>query len=153
MISSIFADPSYWHWLMLACILLALEILASGAFFFLWLSLAALASTAVALFAPDLAWQPQFALFALFCIISLLAWKHFDRRAEQPSDQPLLNQRNQQLLGLTLTLSEAISAGHGKVIHNDSHWKVTGPELPVGARVKVIDLQGSSMLVVEQADD
>jgi len=142
-------NPTFWHWLILACAFLGLEILVPGAFF-LWLGLAALASFIVKLIIPGLSWEIQYALFALFSVISLFAWKRF-AKMDKPSDQPALNQRNQQLVGRTLILSEAIENGIGRVIADDSQWKVTGPDAPQNSKVKVIAAEGN-LLRIELVD-
>jgi membrane protein implicated in regulation of membrane protease activity len=53
------------------------------------------------------------------------------------TDQPLLNRRAEQLVGRTATLEEEIVNGHGRVRLGDTLWRVSGPDLPAGARVRV----------------
>lgn len=144
-------DPTFWHWLVLACVFLVIEIVVPIAFF-LWLTLAAVVSAAVAFFFPDLGWQVQYVLFAVFCILSLVTWRRFSNEGHvSETDQPNLNQRTQRYLGRTLTLSEAIVNGVGKVKVDDSQWKVNGQDAAKGSRVKVIDVDGI-VLKVEPAE-
>lgn len=143
-------EPTYWHWLVLACLFLVIEI-AAPMTFFLWLALAAVASAAVAFLAPDLGWQTQYVLFAAFCILSLFAWRRFSKEGDvSETDQPNLNRRTQRYLGRTLTLSEPIVNGIGKVKVDDSQWKVAGADAAKGAQVKVVSIEGS-VLQVEPA--
>ena len=136
-------NPSFWHWLGLAFLLLALEIVAPVTFF-LWLCLAAVCSAVVKLAVPDISLAMQLFLFALFCIFSLIAWRRFgiDGR-ETKTDQPALNQRNQRYLGRIVELSKPIENGIGKVTIEDSQWKVTGPDLAAGNKVRVVEVDGS----------
>ena len=62
-----------WHWFALTCILLILEITVPVAFF-LWLAAAALVSTIVAYFLPDLSWQIELTIFSIVAILSLVVW-------------------------------------------------------------------------------
>jgi len=45
-------------------------------------------------------------------------------------------------------LVEAIEQGAGKVKLGDGVWKVTGPELPAGARVRVTGVNGTILTVL-----
>ena len=53
---SYLASIDYWHWWILAGILLIIEV-AAPSFFFLWLSIAAGITGLVLLAAPELGWQ------------------------------------------------------------------------------------------------
>jgi membrane protein implicated in regulation of membrane protease activity len=145
-------EPTYWHWLMLACVFLIVEIAAPSAFF-LWLCLAAVGSAAVSFIAPEMAWQSQYILFAVFCVLSLIAWKKFSKEGSvSETDQPTLNQANQRYVGRTLVLSQAIVNGIGKVTVDDSQWQVSGVDSEVGRKVKVNAVEGS-VLQVELVDE
>lgn len=135
-------DLNTWHWFILACVLLAIEVTAPVTFF-LWLAGAALASTLVAYLFPALSWQFEIALFGVFSFASLVAW-HFLRPASiEETDQPALNQRNEQYLNKVLVVTEAITGGTGRVKANDSLWKAVGEDAKVGTKVKVVRVEGS----------
>lgn len=136
----------FWHWLILAGALLILELMAPGAFM-LWLAMAAGASALVALVLPDLSWQVQLGLFSFFCILSVVGWKKFAPAKDAETDQPTLNQRNRQYIGRVFDLAEAIENGVGKVIIGDTQWKVHGPDTALGGKVKVVDVDGTILLV------
>ena len=52
-----------------------------------------------------------------------MIWRRFSNEGHvSETDQPNLNQRTQRYLGRTLTLSEAIVNGVGKVKVDDSQW-------------------------------
>jgi len=138
-----FYNPTFWHWLTLACVFYGLEILAPGVFF-LWLGFAATASGLLKLMLPDMGWMPQYVLFSIFSVVSLILWKKFATKGKpEDTDQPNLNQRNQRYLGRTLILTEPIVNGFGKVVVEDSQWKVSGADAEAGASVKVVEVEGS----------
>ena len=141
------SNPTFWHWLILACVFIGLEIVAPGAFF-LWLGLAAGATALVEFVFPNISGLVQYALFAAFCIISLVLWKRFGKATtDVATDQPQLNQRNQQYVGRTVALSAAIENGIGMVRIDDSQWKVSGADAPEGSKVKVTHVEGSILHV------
>ena len=139
-------DLIYWHWLILGGVLLILEMFAPGAFM-LWLGFAAGASALVALIFPGLSWEVQILLFSVFCLLSLFAWKKMGGTQEKPTDQPNLNRRGQQYVGRLFSLVDAIENGVGKVVVDDSQWKVMGDDAPVGTKVKVTGTDGTILLV------
>jgi len=142
-----FYNPSFWHWLVLACIFVGLEITVPGVFF-LWLGLAAAASGLVKFLIPELSWGVQYLLFSAFSILSLIAWKRFAKvGSPEDTDQPQLNQRNQGYQGRVLVLSEPIVNGFGRVRVDDSQWKVSGEDADAGTRVRVTEVNGSILQV------
>jgi hypothetical protein len=73
-----FASIDYWHWWILAGVLLIIEI-AAPSFFFLWLSIAAGITGLALLAVPDLGWEYQILLFSGLSIISLTVFKRYQR--------------------------------------------------------------------------
>jgi hypothetical protein len=66
------------------------------------------------------------------------------------SEEPDLNRRGAQYVGRVVLLAEAIESGRGKVRLGDTLWLVAGPDLPEGARVRIVAANGT-VLVVEPA--
>ena len=143
-------EITFWHWLIIAGVMLVLELFAPGAFM-LWIAIAALASAGLAFVLPDLAWQWQCLWFSVFCIASLLLSRKLARRRVEPSDQPHLNRRTQRYIGRIFNLSEAIENGFGKIVVDNSQWRVAGNDAPQGAKVKVVSADGV-VLQVEVLD-
>lgn len=143
---SILADLGPWTWLILAAVLLVLEVIAPG-IFLMWFGLAA-AITGIVAFGFDVSWQWQ---LVLFCVLSLtavlIAWKYL-RKHPLESERPLLNDRAVQLIGQTFDLIDPIVNGRGSVKIGDSIWRVQGPELPKGTRVKVTGADGTVLKVM-----
>ena len=131
----------FWHWWVLAAVLLAVETFIPGAVF-LWMGISAIAVGALVLFAPELGWEVQLLIFALLSIVTFFLWRRYQNQHPTPSEQPLLNQRARQYVGRLFSLEQPIVNGEGKIRVDDSIWKVRGVDCPVGALVEVIDVDG-----------
>ncbi len=140
----------FWHWWILAGVLLILE-LTSPVFFFLWLGFAAAAVGFILLLLPGTSLVVQLVLFGVLSVVAVVAWRRYREVHPPKSDQPLLNQRGQQYTGRVFTLDEPIVNGVGKVEVDDSTWRVKGPDLPAGHRIRVTGVDGV-VFVVESAD-
>lgn len=140
---------SFWDWLAFGTVLLILEVFGAGGYL-LWIGLAAAAVGLLTYLLPDLPWAWQFFAFALLSLLTAVFWWRRQRSAAKPSDVPGLNRRGSEFIGRTFVLHEAIVGGRGKIRAGDTLWLVTGPELPVGAEVRVIGQDGV-LLKVEAA--
>ena len=137
----------YWLWAAFACLLLIVEML-TGTFFFLAIAAAAFGTTVVAYFSQD--YLSQWVAFALLSVIALLLWKKIRPINHGHHDAASgLNNRTRHLIGRQAILSEPISNGVGRINVDDSWWKVTGEDLPVGTHVKVIAVH-DMVLTVEK---
>jgi membrane protein implicated in regulation of membrane protease activity len=140
------AELGAWNWMILAAILFVLEIMAPG-IFLMWFGLAAIA-TGLIVFRYDVIWQWQLIWFCLLSVaFVVLAWKYL-RKHPLESDRPLLNERAVRHIGESHDLIDPIVNGRGSVKIGDSIWRVTGPELPSGARVTVVGADGTLLKVV-----
>ena len=72
-----------------------------------------------------------------------------DRDAEDGTHPPL-NRRAQSLVGSVFTLDAPIGGGSGRVRVDDLSWRVVGPDAAAGASVRVVRVEGAT-LVVEAA--
>ena len=152
MLLLLLAAIDWWHWLVLAMVLVIIEIVAPS-FYFLWIASAAAVMTLVTLLFPELAWETQLLLFGAISIGTLLIqWLILRHVRPEPSDQPLLNRRGEQYGGRLLTLLEPIENGYGVVRVDDTRWKVSGPALPAGAVVRVVGTDGMTLRVENGAD-
>lgn len=136
-----------WGWLALGFGLIAVEMLVLPGGFPLWVGIAALAMAGVtALFA--LPWQGELVVFGLLALIAcIIAWKlHY--RAGRVDAADGMHDRIEQLVGREFTLDEAIEDGAGRVRIDDTSWRVTGPKLPAGTRVRVTGADGATLAVV-----
>jgi membrane protein implicated in regulation of membrane protease activity len=145
-------DPPFWAWWVLALLLGVIEILAPG-FFFLWLGAAAVATGIVALVVADMTWQWQLLVFAVFSIASVALWFKFMRRHPIQTDDSTLNRRGEQYVGRQVVLVEPIVNGFGTARVDDTTWRVTGPDIPAGRRVRVVGADGTLLRVEPIAED
>ena len=140
----------FWHWWILAGLLLILE-LTAPAFFFLWLGIAAAAVGLIMLVFPSIGIETQLVLFAIASIVAVVAWRKYREARPITTDQPNLNRRGHQYIGRMFSLTAPIDNGVGKVVVDDSTWKVKGPDLPAGTHVKVTGVEGT-VFTVEAAE-
>lgn len=154
MIVSFLSGMGAWNWIFLGLALLTLEILLPGVFL-LWIGIAGLLVGGVSLALWDSAfwiWQVQVLVFLALSLACALLGRKTMGGKKGTSDQPLLNRRAEQLLGRVSTLSEPITDGRGRLRLDDTMWRVSGPDLPAGTRVRVASLSPSELeLVVEPA--
>lgn len=151
MIQSFFSENGVWSWWILGMILIGIEVLAPGTFF-LWLGLAAFFVGAVSFFfGPDTAfwvWQAQLITFVVVALIFAVFGRIIMKRNRlENSDQPELNERGTQLIGRHAVLTQPISEGLGRAKIGDTTWRVKGPDLPEGSKVKVVSAQAETLTV------
>lgn len=138
-----------WNWMILAAILFVLELTAPG-IFFMWFGLAA-AVTGLIVFRYDVSWQWQLIWFCGLSLASVLLAAKYLRKHPLESERPLLNERAVQLIGQSFELVDPIVNGRGSIKTGDTIWRVEGPELPKGARIKVVGADGTLLKVVAAA--
>ena len=139
-------DAEFWHWWVLAIVLLVIESFAPGALF-LWMGVAAGLVGFVLLIVPDFAWQYQLLVFAVTAVASAVGWRLYQHHNPTKSDEPTLNRRGSQYIGRTFTLAEPIVNGQGKIRVDDTTWKIEGHDLPAGAKVTVTSVEGTVLKV------
>lgn len=144
-----FASFGGWAWIVLGLVLIGGETLAPGVFL-LWLGLAALLTGAV-VGLTGIAWQSALLIFAGLAIASVLLGRVVTRRKEEEPDAAQgLNDRGRQLVGRVFRLEATMTGGEGRIRVGDSSWRVTGPELLAGAEIRIVRVEGAT-LVVEKA--
>ena len=134
-----------WNWFILAALLLLIEILAPG-MFMLWLGLSAILVGIISS-AVVWSWQAQLIAFAVFAIAAVPAWRHFARKVEKPAESPFLNRRAEGYVGREFTLDKPIVGGVCTIRIDDTVWRVTGPDVPAGSRVRIARAEGAALMV------
>lgn len=138
---------TFWHWFVLGLMLIIAETLgASG--FLVSLGLAA-GTTGLLVALTGVGWEWQLLCFSLSCICFTVAWWHVSKKYIQSKEGTLLNQPITSMLGCTTTLIQGIKDGRGKIRINDVTWFVTGPDLPIGTKIKIVEVKENTLLVVE----
>lgn len=133
-----------WTWVIAGVALAGAEIIVPGVFL-IWLGLAALATGLASVLLP-MPWQGQVLLFAGLALVfvgiaSRLYRGGGDRHAA------VLNRPDRGLIGREGVLSEPIVQGTGRIRFDDTLWRVAGPDLPAGARVRVRGIEGTILIV------
>lgn len=138
---------SYWHWIILALILLAGEALGAAGFM-IGISLSALAVAGLMAVGVLHDWQYQFLLFALLSVVaSVLFWQFFHSR-EHHDNAVMINDRAAQLVGRKLTLTTDMDNGEGKVQIGDTLWKISAEaDYAEGTRVEVVGAKNMTLEV------
>ena len=76
----------FWHWWVLAALLVILEIL-RPAFFFLWLGFAAAAVGFLLLVFPNTPARAQLVMFGCLCLVAIVAWRRYRRSGSPIADR------------------------------------------------------------------
>lgn len=136
----------HWLWISGGLVLLALEVIVPGAFLF-WIGLAAIVTGMIVWMLP-LPWPATLVIFAVGAVsAALLGRKLMGHRSSAPADAPHLHQRGAALVGREAALVEALAGGEGEIRIDDTLWRVSGPDLPAGSRVRVTAAEGSRLRV------
>ena len=149
MLERLFSELGPWNWVVFGLVLMILEVAAPG-IFFLWFGIAALIVGALAILfgaALGLGWQIQVILFLVLSVIAVFIGRKLIGATDAVSDEPLLNRRADQLVGQVVTLEEATVNGRGRARIGDSLWRVTGPDLAAGTRVRVTGVDHGVLIV------
>jgi membrane protein implicated in regulation of membrane protease activity len=132
MFDNLLVELGPWSWWLVGLVLLAAELILPG-FFLVW--------------SGFWVWQAQGLVFAAVAVIVTLLGRRYLYNNSQVTDEPFLNQRGASLVGRTATLDQPIAEGRGRIRLNDTYWAVSGPDLPVGTRVKVVASNGRDLTV------
>lgn len=135
-----------YFWWIAAGILLLAEMALPG-FFMLWLAVAAGLTAILDLIFHFTGVQEIFcfAILALLCVLA--SWRFVMNSRHSKTDSPHLNQRHHGLVGRSFVLDRAIVNGRGKIEVEDTLWDVDGPDMAVGARIKVTGVEGMRLVV------
>ncbi|ALV94400.1 MULTISPECIES: NfeD family protein [Pantoea] len=145
MLMELIAHP-HWFWLTLGGLLLAAEMLGTSGYL-LWSGLAAVLVGLIEWLYP-FSWTSQGALFAVLTLLCVFFWYRWMRYREVSQQPNTLNQRGSQLIGMQLTLDNALKDGLGHVRIGDSSWRVQAKEdLPAGTPVIVTGVVGITLLI------
>lgn len=144
-----FADvATHYLWWILALLLIGAEVLLPG-YFMLWIGLGAAVTGLLTLAVPGLSVLAQAVAFVVLAFLSCAAYWYLlrPRLQREDRDEPRLNRRGEQNIGQRYVLAEAIVNGRGKARVGDSLWLVSGPDLPAGATVEVVAVDGNTLRV------
>ncbi|ENM5904378.1 NfeD family protein [Vibrio mimicus] len=138
---------NFWHWLAFGLILLAAELLGTAGYF-LWLGLSALL-VGMLLTVMPIGWQLQWLAFASFSLVTTWLWwrRQFNQDKKQDAERDL-NQKDKQLIGRVIQITEDTPAGEFQISLGDTRWTARcEQDLEQGSRVSVIAVDGIILIV------
>ncbi|EEW10465.1 NfeD family protein [Vibrio mimicus] len=138
---------NFWHWLAFGLILLAAELLGTAGYF-LWLGLSALL-VGLLLAVMPMGWQLQWLAFASFSLVTTWLWwrRQFNQDKKQDAERDL-NQKDKQLIGRVIQITEDTPAGEFQISLGDTRWTARcEQDLEQGSRVSVIAVDGIILIV------
>ena len=144
MIDTLFSHVVYWTWWIIGLVLIILEVSAPGTFF-LWMGISAgIVGIALVVF-PELSWEVQLTIFAIFSICSILISRRYLQK--NGKDQSALSQRGKRYIGDIVVVEKSIENGIGKVRVEDTLWRAKGIDSAVGDRVRIVGIDGTTFIV------
>lgn len=139
------AENGPWSWVVAGLVLLALELVLPGGFL-VWLGIGAILTGLLTLIQP-LPWAVQWLIFGLFSLVSILLWLRVAQKRRRAGHGPELNRRADQYIGHEAVLDAPIHDGFGRLALGDSVWRIAGPDLPVGQRIRIVGAEGPVLRV------
>ena len=139
----------FWHWWILAGVLLVGEILTFTSFL-LWIALAAFITGIVKFASPTLSWEWQMVLFAVLAIIgifvAIMVLKN--KKGSENKGYNALNSRAKIHIGKKFSITTPVINGSGKIKVGDTYWLIHCDEdLAEGTKIEVISTKGTTLIV------
>ena len=139
------ASHGAWSWIVAGIVLLALELIVPGGIM-LWLGISGIVTGVLSSFIL-MEWPLEWGIFGVLSLVTIFLWVRFFKRGNENSDRPYLNRRAERFVGHEAVLDEPISQGYGRVSLGDTVWRVAGPDLPPGRRVRIVGHDGAVLKV------
>jgi membrane protein implicated in regulation of membrane protease activity len=130
-----------WQWMSVGVAFLSFELMFPG-IFMLWFGISGLVTAGLVYL---LGFSGVFAI-VIFLIIGV-AVSMFGHKYQNKEPKFLVNNVKNMMIGKIITLPDPLQNGQVRVKIGDGHWTLTGPDLPIGAKVKVIEVSGNSLVV------
>ena len=140
------ADPLvYWYWFVAGFGLLAVEMLLPTGFVLMWMGVSAIVVGVIAWLTPT-PWTVELVLFGVLSIVCFFAYRKLFPQ-KPVAEQPALNRRGQSYVGRSFTLTDPVINGVGTLRVDDSQWRISGPDMPAGSQVRVVQAEGATLRV------
>jgi len=134
-----------WAWIVAGLVLLGLELVVPGGYL-LWMGIAGILTGLLVLFQP-IPWPLQWLVFGTWSLVSILLWLRLARNRRKESDRPYLNRRAERFVGHEAVLEHPIAGGYGRLALGDTIWRISGPDLPAGQRIRIVGSEGAVLKV------
>lgn len=136
----------WWHWLVLAVVLIGIE-MSVGTFDFLWIAVGAILTMLLSFVVPD--WRVQLVFFAIVSVVLVFVSRTYLKRfREDNPDDSTLNKRMDRLIGVQGVAVSDFQAGRGRVKLGDTEWSAEcGSDLKAGDAVTVESTAGNAVKV------
>jgi len=95
---------------------------------------------------PQMQILVQVLIFAVLSVITVVMYKSYQKINPHVTDEPALNRRGEQYIGLNFTLREPIVNGEGKIKVDDTTWKVASGHVG-GHDRSCVAVEGSTLKV------
>lgn len=151
-------DMPFWAWFALAGLFLLGE-LTTGTTFLLWPAISAALLGLITTVQLDGQWVTQWLLFAALTVgLGLFGRPYAERWVNQSeTDRPLLNRFAARKVGQRGVVTEAFTAGRGRIRLGDSEWaaKLSDGlgELAEGTPIEVAAMDGTVVIVAPLPQD
>jgi inner membrane protein len=139
------ASNGPWAWIIAGLVMLGLELLLPGGYL-LWMGISGVI-TGIVVLLWAIGWPLQWLIFGVLSLVSIALWVRWTRNRPSPTDRPYLNRRAEQLVGQEAVLEQPIQQGFGRVVLGDTVWRVSGGDLPLGQRVRIVGSDGAVLKV------
>ena len=97
--------------------------------------------------ALDLSWQAAALNFVALSIVSVLTGRTIGGSRETGgSEGDGLNRRGEALVGRVFVLDTPLEGGEGRLRVDDSSWRIVGPDTPAGTRMRVVRVDGATVV-------
>ncbi|MDX2236082.1 MAG: NfeD family protein [Hyphomonadaceae bacterium] len=142
-----FVNLAPWHWLVVALVFLAAELM-TGSTYLLWPAAAAVLAALAAWLLPG-APAADWALFGAASIaLTLMGPRYVRGRWLNPRGDDTLNDRAREMVGAKGEAADAFVNGLGAVKLGDTVWRATASEpIAAGERVEVVSVSGATVAV------
>lgn len=134
-----------WGWIALGLVLVAIETIAPG-MFLVWFGVAALIVGALS-FLVGMPFAVALVLFALLGVAAVFAGRALSRRSDVGGQGDRLHRLGENMIGRTAVLEEPLLNGQGRLRLDDTFWRITGPDMVAGARVRIAGIEGTVLRV------
>lgn len=138
----------WWYWAIIGLGLIVIE-LVMPVNFFLWLGLASLALSGAVMLLPTISIPFQIILFCILAFVFTYGGKRWIK-SHSPAES-FLNKRGTHNIGKTFILDAPIVDGRGHLNIDDTLWMIQGGDMPKGAHIVVVAIEGNTLVVKEVA--